>query len=262
MAADGDLDPTSSSVPRWRISTWSRSTRSSDGNGRIARSCSRWSWRVKAAVARVQLDRGIPRPHHTADYYAALQPSPRRRLSTRARRRSLGAVLRHRPHRAGPSNGSSRSRGGHTLGRARTACRARGWPDRLVIALDRACSTASTRGLRARPTSPRPPVRTSGGSRRRPRRARRAHTEHEISRHRTAAAPSRRTGRLIADPETGLRAALQLSHLGSSWVVGESPDRAEHPLLDLRVKSFEILVGAPFELDGHGSAVTNRRACA
>lgn len=24
----------------------------------------------------------------------------------------------------------------------------------------------------------------------------------------------------------------------------------EHPLLDLRVKSFEILVGAPFELDG------------
>lgn len=51
-------------------------------------------------------------------------------------------------------------------------------------------------------------------------------------------------------PKTGLRAALQLSHLGSSWVVGESPDRAEHPLLDLRVKSVEILVGAPFELDG------------
>lgn len=66
----------------------------------------------------------------------------------------------------------------------------------------------------------------------------------------------------IADPKTRLRAALQPSHLGASWVVGESPDRAEHWLLDLRVKSFEILVGAPFELDGPRLWVTNRRACA
>jgi hypothetical protein len=65
-----------------------------------------------------------------------------------------------------------------------------------------------------------------------------------------AATSSSMITRQSPTPKTGLRAALQLSHLGSSWVVGESPDRAEHPLLDLRVKSFEILVGAPFELDG------------
>jgi hypothetical protein len=67
----------------------------------------------------------------------------------------------------------------------------------------------------------------------------------------------------IADPKTGLPAALQPSQVGASRLVGEPPDRAEHPLLDLRIKSFEILVGAPFELDDPRlSAVTNRRACA
>jgi len=49
---------------------------------------------------------------------------------------------------------------------------------------------------------------------------------------------------------TARRTALQPSQIGASRVLGELPDRAEHPLLDLRVKSFEILLGAPFELDG------------
>ena len=61
----------------------------------------------------------------------------------------------------------------------------------------------------------------------------------------------------IADPKTGLLAALQPPQVGSSRVFGESPDRAEHPLLDLRVESFEILLSTPFELNrpplcGHG----------
>lgn len=54
----------------------------------------------------------------------------------------------------------------------------------------------------------------------------------------------------IADPEAGLGAALQPSQVGTSRVVGKPPDRAEHPLLDLGIKSFEILLCTPFELDG------------
>ena len=66
----------------------------------------------------------------------------------------------------------------------------------------------------------------------------------------------------IADPKTGLRAALQPSQIGASRVLGELPDRAEHPLLDLRVKSFEILLARRSNSTVHGSAVTNRRVCA
>lgn len=54
----------------------------------------------------------------------------------------------------------------------------------------------------------------------------------------------------IADPKTGLRAALQPSQIGASRVLGELPIALSTRLLDLRVKSFEILLGAPFELDG------------
>jgi hypothetical protein len=43
---------------------------------------------------------------------------------------------------------------------------------------------------------------------------------------------------------------FSLSQVGASRVVRESPDRGEHPQLHLPVKPFEILVGAPFELDG------------
>jgi hypothetical protein len=53
----------------------------------------------------------------------------------------------------------------------------------------------------------------------------------------------------IADPKTGLRAALQPPQVGTLRVLGESPDRAEHPLLDVRVESFEILLSTPFELN-------------
>lgn len=35
----------------------------------------------------------------------------------------------------------------------------------------------------------------------------------------------------------------------SSAVVGESIDRGEHPLLDLRVEPLEVSVRAPFKLD-------------
>lgn len=48
----------------------------------------------------------------------------------------------------------------------------------------------------------------------------------------------------------GLGAAVQPSQVGASRVIDEPPDRAEHALLDVQIKSFEILLDTSFELDG------------